>query len=77
MFSLFTNSLVLELLTPLISKGVCYDPISGGKTLNLPPHWILAHTKRVTLGYFEAQSRLSLRLITSFHPLTEVVKTKL
>ena len=33
--------------------------------------------KRVTLGYFEAQSRLSLRLITSFHPLTEAVKTKL
>ena len=30
-FSLFTltNSLVLELLTPILSKGVYYDPISG------------------------------------------------
>ena len=33
--------------------------------------------KRVTLGYFEAQSRVSLRLIIYFHLLTEAIETKL
>ena len=33
--------------------------------------------KYAHLGYFEAQSRLSLRLITYFHLLTEAVETKL
>ena len=34
-------------------------------------------TRGAALGYFEAQSILSLRLITYFHLLTEVVETKL
>ena len=35
------------------------------------------YTRGAALGYFEAQSILSLRLITYFHLLTEAVKTKL